>query len=92
MSVKYEERELWAKSYYRYNAKVMLWKLDHTSDDRLCIYISKDKIIYGKYGNEDMLGRLPVWHVWDGNEWLYCGQSQSAAYSIYNERLKEFNQ
>lgn len=91
MNVLYEEREKWAKSFFRENTNVQLWKLDHTEDDRLCVYVTKDKIVSGKCGNEDMLGRLPVWHVWDGNEWLYCGQSQSAAYNVYRNCLQHLN-
>lgn len=85
MSVSYHDRELWAKSYFHENSVTQLWMLEHTSDYRLCLYVSKDKITSGPKGNEDMLGRNPVYHVWDGNEWLYCGQSQRAAYDIYEK-------
>lgn len=85
MNVAYHDRELWAKSYYTVDTKAQLWLLEHTPDERLCLYVSKDKITSGPNGNEDMLGRNPVYHVWNGNEWLYCGQSQRAAYDIYEK-------
>lgn len=31
----------------------------------------------------DPYGRLPVFHVWKGDKWLYCGPSQETAERIY---------
>ena len=36
-------------------------------------YLTRDK------PNGDPNGRLPVFHVWKGDEWLYCGSSQKKA-------------
>jgi len=53
------------------------------------MYCSKKKIHSGPIiGNEDFFGREPTWHVWDGDQWLYCGQSQQQAYAKYNDLLK----
>lgn len=88
MNVVYYNRELWAKTFTHADSKSTLWQLEHTSNGKLCLYVSKPKIISGRNGNEDLHGRNPVYHVWDGDKWLYCGQSERAAYDIY-EKAKQ---
>lgn len=87
---KYDNRDLWAKSYYsipEMAGKVDLWKLEASDDDRLALYVSKARIVSGRGGNEDMLGRMPVYHVWDRNDRLYCGQSLREAYNTYYHQM-----
>lgn len=83
---RFPNRGLWAESYSRFNTNpiVDLFKLECKDDDRVAIYVSKDRITSGRFGNEDMLGRLPVYHVWVGDKHVYCGQSMSEAYGVYN--------
>ena len=88
-SKSYSNRDAWVESFYKYGNKE-LWLLDHTEDKRICIFYSKEKIISGRFGNEDMLGRSPVWHVWFEDKWLYCGSSMKDAYSKYKELCKQY--
>ena len=44
-------------------------------------YITRDK------PNGDPHGRTPIFHVWFGDKWLYCGASQQKADAVYAEAL-----
>lgn len=76
--------ELWADSFDL--SKVQLWNLEECCTKLL---VSKDVIHSGRGGNEDMLGRMPVYHVWKGDKEVYCGQSMSEAYSAYRKILND---
>ena len=39
--------------------------------------------------NGDPCGRIPVFHVWKGEEWLYCGPSQQKADEVFYQAVKE---
>lgn len=71
-------RQAWADSFTEGQE---LWML--RSNGKLAEFLSKDK------PNNDPHGRQPVYHVWDGDRWLYCGQSGEAASRIYAEALRE---
>ena len=40
-------------------------------------YLTRDK------PNGDSYGRKPTFHVWKGDEWLYCGSSQQKADEVF---------
>ena len=84
-------RERWAASFDTTN--VMLYRLESQGD--IALYITKD-VVHSQQGNrnnatEDMLGRMPVYHIWKGDEWVYCGQNFRAAYNLYDRLLGEQN-
>lgn len=74
MNVVYYNREQWAKTF-THNSKNQLCQLEHTPDGRLCLYVQTDKAT----------GSKAVYHVWDGDKWLYCGQSERVAHDIYEK-------
>ena len=78
-------RDSWAKSFDL--GKTQLYPLE-SCDIRL--YITKDVIHTGPcIGNEDPHGRLPIYHVWDGDKHVYCGQSMQYAYKMYRKLLND---
>lgn len=78
-------REGWAKSVIESGKEV--WELERKDD--AVIFETKTKIVSGTHGNEDFLGRSPMFHVWKGDEWLYCGANMKQAYDKYYEALKD---
>ena len=46
-------------------------------------YLTRDK------PNGDPHGRVPVFHVWKGDQWLYCGASQQKADAVFAEATSE---
>ena len=86
-------RDLWAKSFYSIKpGKVELWRIACTDDAFVALYMSKDHIKAGIGGNEDMLGRNPVWHVWVDDERIYCGQSEQTAYKKYHNAVRDYDE
>lgn len=83
-------RDRWAASF---KPPTELWRLEACAPLDLNLYMTKDKVIQDRWNpqrnTEDPLGRLPVYHVWKGDQWLYCGQSMRAAYNKYNSLLQE---
>ena len=47
-------------------------------------YLTRDKP-----SNDYMDGRTPVFHVWDDDNWLYCGTSQQRADEIFAKACKQ---
>lgn len=80
-------RERWAASFDL--SRHILYPLEHDEALDLKLYISKDKVIQDRWhprlNTEDPHGRNPVYHVWHGDRWLYCGQSMREAYQKFNE-------
>ena len=71
-------REKWMASF---GPDQELWKLTEKGD--VTEYMSRDK------PNGDPFGRSPVFHVWAGDNWLYCGGSQEKADRIFKEAVGE---
>lgn len=87
MSKATSARERWAASFDL--SRHILYPLERNEDLDLKLYISKDKVIQNRWNprlnTEDPLGRNPVYHVWHGDRWVYCGQSIVEAYQKYIE-------
>jgi hypothetical protein len=66
--------------------KVQLYPLE-----RCAVYLfqTKDVIHSGPGGNEDMHGRLPIYHVWANDKEIYCGQNMTIAYVEYRRALQD---
>ena len=64
--------------------KVSLYPLEKCS---VFLFQTKDVIHGGPGGNEDMHGRLPVYHVWENDREIYCGQNMRLAYQVYRKAL-----
>lgn len=79
-------RESWASSFSR--AGQELWKMESHGD--VCLFMSKytpAPIQINGYW-EYMSRPAPKWHVWQGDNWLYCGPDMHAAYHIYQDITK----
>lgn len=71
-------RAKWAASFA---SDQELWKLSESGD--VAEYLSRDK------PDGDPHGQMPVYHVWAGDDWLYCGGSQEKADRVYQEAVKK---
>jgi len=60
-----------------------IWTLSEMGD--VHEYLTRDK----PDGNP--FGRKPTFHVWKGDEWLYCGSSREKADAVFAEAVKEEN-
>lgn len=78
-----ENMNRWAGTYDL--KKTQLWRLEACS---VFIFMTKDVIHSGVGGNEDMLGRAPLYHVWDNDKEIYCGSDMQYAYKLYRESLR----
>ena len=58
-----------------------IWTLSEKED--VHEYLTRDK------PNGNPFGRKPIFHVWKGDEWLYCGPSQEKADAVFEEAIKE---
>ena len=58
-----------------------IWTLSAKGD--VHEYLTRDK------PNGDSFGRKPTFHVWKGDEWLYCGPSQEKADAVFAKVIKE---
>ena len=36
----------------------------------------------------DPYGRMPCFHVWHGNQWLFCGPNQAKADQVYEREIR----
>lgn len=78
-------RKRWAESF---KPPYELWRIEYDVQTDTAIYLSKAHITTGV--NEDIHGRNPLWHVWRGDDWVYCGQSINESYAAYDRcRHKE---
>ena len=46
-------------------------------------------VIYDGASKGDPLGRMPIYTVWDGDKWGYCGPVMASAYNEYDRKLNE---
>lgn len=62
-----------------------LWPMEKKMDVEL--FYTKAHIVHKI--NEDILGRAPIWHVWNrrADKQIYCGTSQEQAYSIFRQEV-----
>ena len=52
------------------------------------VEVYKDlRLFYSAIRTDDLLGRLPLWHVWKGDKWLLTTSSQVYAFKEF-KRLK----
>ena len=77
-----ENLNRWAGTYDL--RKTSLYKLEGCS---VYLFQTKDVIVSGRGGNEDMLGRLPLYHVWVDDKEVYCGPEMDFAYMKYRDAL-----
>lgn len=66
--------------------KTSLYNLENCN---VYLFQTKDVITSGIGGNEDMHGRMPIYHVWADDKQVYCGQSMNEAYTIYRKAVNE---
>lgn len=73
------KRNEWAMTFK--GTETVLAKVEESGD--AAVYVTRDRA-----GGQDYrpCGRMPVYHVWVGDEWAYCGQSLSAAHRVFEER------
>lgn len=72
------KRERWAESF---PPTEEIWLLESHGDARL--FETKDKVSADEsawWSHPE-----PIFHVWKGDEWLYCGPSYQAAINKYKE-------
>lgn len=79
-----ENLNRWANTYDL--QKTQIWRLEECS---VYMFLTKDVIHGGPGGNEDMLGRLPLYHVWVNDKEVYCGPEMDFAYTMYRNALME---
>lgn len=71
-------RDNWLASF---GSDKEVYKLSQKGD--VIEYLTRDK------PNGDAHGRIPVFHVWQGDEWLYCGASQQKADEVYHKACRD---
>ena len=71
-------RQKWLESF---GPDKEVYKLSEKGDT--AEYLTRDK------PNGDPYGRMPVFHVWKGDNWLYCGASQKKADEVYEQALRD---
>lgn len=79
-----ENLNRWAKTFNL--EKTELYPLEKCS---VFLFQTKDAIRSGRGGNEDMHGRLPIYHVWVNDKQIYCGENMQEAYMLYRRALNE---
>ncbi len=72
------KKETWLESF---GPDKEIWKMEEKGDTVL--YLTRDK------PNGDPYGRVPMFHVWKGDEWRYCGASQEKADQVFSECVEE---
>ena len=72
------KRQKWLDSF---GPDKEVWKMGEEGDTAL--YLTRDK------PNGDPHGRIPVFHVWKGNDWRYCGASQEKADQVFRQCVEE---
>lgn len=70
-------RQKWLESF---GPDKEIWTISEKGD--AAEFLTRDK------PNGDPDGRLPIFHVWKGDQWLYCGSSRKKADGVYAEALK----
>lgn len=80
-------REKWAKSFSEGPIVKQLWKLEENGN--VALFVSKDVIISGSGGNENQTHDKPVYHVWNGDNWRFCGFNERQAYNAYEREVKK---
>lgn len=77
-------RSNWAKSF---DPKVKeLYPLEQDKELDLWLFQTKDK------PNNDPLGRLPMYHVWYGDNWVLATENMRAAYNKYEQTRNELKE
>lgn len=71
-------RQKWLESF---GPDKEVYKLSEKGDTSE--YLTRDK------PNGNPYGRMPVFHVWKGDNWLYCGASQKKADEVYEQALRD---
>lgn len=80
-----ELRDNWAKSFAGTDRE--LWVLEEAADCDLKLYEAKDKISADESSWWEH--REPTFHVWKGDDWLYCGNDYQAALAKYRKTKEE---
>ena len=71
-------RQIWIDSFK--GKKVELHLLCTCGEVRM--YLTKDP-------PGDPYPRKPVYHVWKGDRWLYCGQSAEKAQNVFDKNMEQ---
>lgn len=79
-----ENLNKWAKTYDL--EKTSLYPLEKCS---VFLFQTKDIIRSGRDGNEDMFGRVPIYHVWENDREIYYGANMRDAYILYRRALND---
>ena len=79
-----ENLNKWAKTFSK--EKIQLYPLEKCA---VYMFQTKDVIHSGPGGNEDMNGRMPIYHVWVNDVEIYCGQNMQHAYWHYRKALQD---
>lgn len=74
----------WAATFD--HSKIQLYPLEKCA---VFLFQTKDVIHSGVGGNEDLHGRMPIYHVWVNDKETYCGQNMTQAYAVYRLALKD---
>ena len=64
-------------TFFDFNSEQEIWILTRHEDT--IEFLTRDK----PDGNPR--GRIPIFHVWQNQKWLYCGLSQEKADSIFKQ-------
>lgn len=72
-------RTNWGKSLQE--AGKEQYPLEHREDMDLWLFQTKDRISADE--NDPFLHPAPMYHVWFGDDWLYCGADMQKAYTKY---------
>ena len=78
MSEKKSMRQAWLDSFGSEKEVHLL-----ASCGEVAAYVTKDR----PDGNP--FGRSPVFHVWRGDDWLYCGQNMRESHNVYTKAIAE---
>lgn len=58
----------------------------HTLEEKngVVMYLTRDR-------SDNPYPRAPNYHVWNGDNWIYCGPYERMAYEVYDSALGEVN-
>jgi len=79
-------RESWARSFSA--AGEELWMQKKNGDVGLFVSRKSPEPVKTGAGWDWADLPSPVWHVWVGDDWRYCGLSMQEAYRAYEEAVK----
>ena len=71
-------RQRWLKAF---GPDKEIWVISESGDVKE--YLTRDK------PDGDPFGRQPVFHVWKGDQWLYCGASQQKADAAFHAAVED---